>query len=250
MAKNGDDRVVQHCASIALHWATSFICDAGPVLLSEVVRTIDDGQIDGSTKVCKYLISLRTAAGTIDNLMTTFELMRAQATLIRGLVSQYEHDSSKLATEDKLVGAVVCHPVYKKLLLESGTLDRMLAEYQPAAIRQCVVPAAPEVQSLNLLDPGEHKLRSNVATMSNKLTSDGFATTNVPQKGNTSANHTRLTAAESFATALLHAVFNAEPPSNFLRRAAYLVECYEHAAGRCIGQCDWFLSVKLLLGTQ
>ena len=250
VAKNGDDRVVQHCASIALHWATSFICDAGPVLLSEVVRTIDDGQIDGSTKVCKYLISLRTAAGTIDNLMTTFELMRAQATLIRGLVSQYEHDSSKLATEDKLVGAVVCHPVYKKLLLESGTLDRMLAEYQPAAIRQCVVPAAPEVQSLNLLDPGEHKLRSNVATMSNKLTSDGFATTNVPQKGNTSANHTRLTAAESFATALLHAVFNAEPPSNFLRRAAYLVECYEHAAVRCIGQCDWFLSVKLLLGTQ
>ena len=69
---------------IALHWATSFICDAGPVLLSEVVRTIDDGQIDGSTKVCKYLISLRTAAGTIDNLMTTFELMRAQCDTYSG----------------------------------------------------------------------------------------------------------------------------------------------------------------------
>ena len=58
-----DTPVMQHCASKALHWASSFICGARNGLLSDVVKPMD-GRIHGVTKLSEDLILLRKAAGT------------------------------------------------------------------------------------------------------------------------------------------------------------------------------------------
>ena len=66
----------------------------------------------GVTKLSEDLILLRKAAGTRNRAFMTYKLMRAQTKLIRELTSQYQHDSSQIATEDESFCLVMCHPIY------------------------------------------------------------------------------------------------------------------------------------------
>ena len=235
-----DTPVMQHCASIALHWASSFICGARNGLLSELVKPID-GRMHGVTKLSEDLILLRKAAGTRNRAFMTYKLMRAQTKLIRELTSQYQHDSSQIATEDESVCVVMCHPIYKTLLLENGPLDDMLAEFQQTAFRSRYVPFEADAQGCKKRGRGTKTNKLHGNGVSNNLITCEFSS-----EGDTLADNYRRTAAASFATTLLRSIFDAEPPSIFLRRATCLVDYYEKIANSNLRRCNWFTSVKLL----
>ena len=243
-SKVDDTPVMQHCASKALHWASSFICSARNGLLSDVVRPID-GRMHGVTKLSEDLILLRKAAGTRNRAFMTYKLMRAQTKLIRELTSQYQHDLSQIATEDESVCVVTCHPIYKTLLLENGPLDDMLAEYQQTAFRSRYVPFKADAQGCK---------KGGRGTKNNKLHGDGVSnkliTCEFSSQGVTLADNCRRAAAASFATTLLQSILDAEPPSIFLRRATCLVDYYEKNANSNLRRCNWFTSVKLLVSQR
>ena len=239
-----DTPVMQHCASKALHWASSFICGARNGLLSDVVKPMD-GRIHGVTKLSEDLILLRKAAGTRNRAFMTYKLMRAQSKLIRELTWQYQHDSSQIATEDESVCVVMCHPIYKTLLLENGPLDDMLAEFQQTAFKSRYVPFEADAQGCKKRGRG---------TKSNKLHGNGVSskliTCEFSSEGVTLADNCRRAAAASFATTLLQSILDAEPPSTFLRRATCLVDYYEKNANSNLRRCNWFTAVKLLMSQR
>ena len=80
--------------------------------------------------------------------------------------------------------------------------------------------------------------------------SNNLITCEFSSEGDTLADNYRRTAAASFATTLLRSIFDAEPPSIFLRRATCLVDYYEKNANSNLRRCNWFTSVKLLVSQR
>ena len=109
----------------------------------------------------------------------TYKLMRAQTKLIRELTWQYQHDLSQIATEDESVCVVMCHPIYKTLLLKNGPLDDMLAEFQQTAFKSRYVPFKADAQGCKKRGRGTKNNKLHGDGVSNKLITREFSSQGV-----------------------------------------------------------------------